>query len=38
MKSINKIAKVVTKVLEVFHWVAVALMAAATVCSIVAPK
>lgn len=38
MKSINKIAKVVTKVLEVFHWVAVALMAAATVCSIVALK
>lgn len=37
MKNINKIGKVVTKVLEVFHWVAVALMAAATVCSKVAP-
>ncbi|MGM9551185.1 MAG: hypothetical protein ACI3XA_02915 [Clostridia bacterium] len=37
MKSINKIAKVVTKILEVFHWVAVVLMAAATVCSVVAP-
>ncbi len=38
MKSINKIATVVAKVLEVFHWVAVVLMIAATVCSMVAPK
>lgn len=38
MKHINKIATLVTKVLEVFHWVAVALMAAATICSIAAPK
>lgn len=38
MKGISKIAKVVTKVVEIFHWVAVALMAAATVCSAVAPS
>ncbi len=38
MKNINKIAKITTKVLEVFHWVAVALMVIATVCSVVAPK
>ena len=37
MKGINKLASVVTKVLEVFHWVGVGLMAAATVCSAVAP-
>ncbi|MBQ4098618.1 MAG: hypothetical protein IJC87_00645 [Clostridia bacterium] len=36
MKGISKIAKVVTKVVEIFHWVAVALMIAATVCSLVA--
>ena len=38
MKGINKIAMVVTKVAEIFHWVAVGLMAAATVCSAVAPS
>lgn len=38
MKGISKIAKVVTKVVEIFHWVAVALMIAATVCSLVAPS
>lgn len=38
MKAIGKIAKVVTKIVEVSHWVAVALMAAATVCSAVYPE
>lgn len=38
MKGINKIAMIVTKVVEIFHWVAVALMAAATVCSVAAPS
>ena len=37
MKGINKLASIVTKVLEVFHWVGVGLMASATVCSAVAP-
>jgi len=37
MKSINKLGLVLTKILEVFHWVGVALMAAATVCSLAAP-
>ena len=36
MKDVVKIAKVVTKILEVFHWVAVVLMIAATVCSLTA--
>ena len=38
MKGIGKIAKVVTKVVEISHWVAVALLAAATVCSVAAPS
>lgn len=38
MKGINQLGKVITKILEVCHWVAVALMAAATVCSAVAPQ
>ena len=38
MKDVSKIAKVVTKVVEVFHWVAVVLMAAATICSVAAPS
>lgn len=38
MKGINKIALIVTKIVEVFHWVAVALMLAATVCSVAAPS
>ena len=37
MKSLNKLGKVITKILEVFHWVGAALMTAATVCSAVAP-
>ena len=36
MKNINKLGKIITKILEVFHWVAVMLMAAATVCSVAA--
>lgn len=31
-------AKIVTKIAEVFHWVGVALMLAATVCSLAAPS
>ena len=38
MKGINKVACIVAKILEVFHWVAVGLMLAATVCSQVAPQ
>lgn len=38
MKKLNKLAKIITKVLEVFHWVGAALMLAATVCSMAAPK
>ena len=38
MKSIGKIAQVLTKVVEIFHWVGTALMAAATVCAGVAPS
>ena len=38
MKNINKLGKVVTKILEVFHWVGAALLAAAAVCSQVAPQ
>ena len=38
MKGINKLGKIITKILEVFHWVGVVLMAAATVCSVVAPN
>ena len=38
MKKLNKLAKIVTKVLEVFHWVGAALMLVATVCSVAAPK
>lgn len=37
MKGINKLGIVLTKILEVFHWVGSALMAAATVCSAVKP-
>ena len=36
MKGI-KLGKIITKILEVFHWVGAALMTAATVCSVVAP-
>ncbi|MBP1559566.1 MAG: DUF2975 domain-containing protein [Oscillospiraceae bacterium] len=38
MKGIAIAAKIVTKILEVFHWVGTALMAAATVCAAVAPQ
>ena len=38
MKGVNKFGIVITKVLEIFHWVGVALMAAATVCSVAAPN
>ena len=38
MKGINKLGKIITKILEVFHWVGTILMAAATVCSVAAPN
>ena len=38
MKGLNKLGKVITKNLEVFHWVGVALMIAAVICSIAAPN
>lgn len=38
MKGIGKFAKIVTRILEVFHWVAVGLMTAATVCAAAAPQ
>ena len=38
MKNVNKIGKTVTKILEIFHWVAALLMVAATVCSAAAPS
>ena len=37
MKNINKVGTVITKILEVFHWVGAALMLAAAVCSVAAP-
>ena len=38
MKGINKAGRIITKILEVFHWVGTGLMAAATVCSMAAPQ
>ena len=38
MKGLNKLGKVITKILEVFHWVGTALMLAATICSFAAPN
>ena len=38
MKGLNKLGKVITKILEVFHWVGTALMLAATICSVAAPN
>lgn len=38
MKRINKLGSIITKILEVFHWVGTALMAAATICSLAAPQ
>ena len=37
MKNLNTLGKVITKILEVFHWVGTGLMAAATICSVAAP-
>ena len=37
MKTANKLGKIITKILEVFHWVGAALMLAATICSVAAP-
>ena len=37
MKGLNKLGRVITKILEVFHWVGAVLMTAATVCSAIAP-
>lgn len=37
MQRISKIGKILTKILEVFHWVGTGLMAAATVCALAAP-
>lgn len=38
MKGLNKLGIVITKILEVFHWVGVALLLAATICSFAAPN
>ena len=38
MKGLNKLGKVLTKIIEVFQWVGVALMLAAIICSIAAPN
>ena len=38
MKKINKLGKVLTRIIEICHWVGAALMIAATVCLAVAPK
>jgi len=38
MKGLNKAVVIITKILEVFHWVGVGLMAAATICSFAAPQ
>ena len=37
MKGLNKLGKVITKIVEVCHWVGAALMLAATICSVAAP-
>lgn len=37
MKGLNKLGKVLTKILEVFQWVGASLMLAATICSVAAP-
>ncbi|MBR1968812.1 MAG: DUF2975 domain-containing protein [Clostridia bacterium] len=36
MKGVNKIGMIITKILEVFHWVGAALMLGATICSVAA--
>ena len=38
MKGINNIAKIITKIVEVFHWVGVGIMAVSTVCALAAPQ
>lgn len=38
MKGLNKAATIIAKILEVFHWVGTALIAAATICSVAAPQ
>ena len=38
MNGISKAAKIITKILEVFHWVGAGLLSAAAVCSAVAPQ
>ena len=38
MKGINTFGKVITKILEVFHWVGAILMLAATICTFAAPN
>lgn len=38
MKKFNKLGAVITKILEVFHWVGAALIAGATVCAKAAPE
>lgn len=38
MNKINTLGKIATKILEIFHWVGTALMAAATVCARIAPE
>ena len=38
MKGISKLAKIITKILEVFHWVGAGLMVVATVCSVIATE
>ena len=38
MKGINKLGKIITKILEVFHLVGAVLMVGATVCSVVTPN
>ncbi len=38
MTKINKLGKVITKILEVFHWVAVAMLIAATICCVAMPN
>ena len=37
MKGLNKLGTVITKILEVSHWIGAALMATAAVCSVAAP-
>lgn len=38
MNKIPSITKVLAKIVEIFHWVGVAILAAATVCSVAAPQ